>query len=244
MKARGVHVRNTINIGDLVCCPLDYFPELDNGERCDVREMGESEGWTVIGGGGLLHPELVGNIEKLADVPARHRTIIWGIGDNQHGASLISHPQWLDRFAKRGIRDIQSEYWTPCASCMHPAFDLHINDEPDEAFAVYQHFEHAIEHPSFNRTCNAIYNFGPQYSTADTVKHSMEATVRFLASGETVLTNSYHGAYWAMLLGRKVELYKPFSNRFYGLPTPTSNFLSWCRDACRDFADEVKELVA
>ncbi len=236
MKARGVHVRNTINIGDLVCCPLDYFPELDNGERCDVREMGESDGWTVIGGGGLLHPELVGNIEKLSQTPAAKRTIIWGIGDNQHGASLISHPQWLDRFAKRGIRDIQSEYWTPCASCMHPAFDAVRGKIPDCDVVVYSHFDYAIQ-------CEAR-PFRFNQNDRPTLANSMRGVLEFLGSGETVLTNSYHGAYWAMLLGRKVELYKPFSNRFYGLPSPCDDFLGYCRNACRVFANDVKELMA
>jgi hypothetical protein len=232
LKARGVHVTRTVNIGDLTCCPLDYFPELDSGERCDVRDMKETDGWTVIGGGGLLHGDLVGPIKALAETPAAKRTIIWGIGDNQHGAHLISHPQWLQNFAKRGIRDVQSESWTPCPSCMHLAFDRYANTDGRHPIVAYSHFQHPIELkgdpvPSmFNLSCKSMWE-----------------AVAFLASGRTVITNSYHGAYWAMLLGRKVELWNPFSNRFFGLPSPHKRFLEECRVRTRLFADEVKDLL-
>ena len=44
----------------------------------------------------------------------------------------------------------------------------------------------------------------------------MEKVLDFLGSGETVLTSSYHGVYWATLLGRKVLAF-PFSSKFYTL---------------------------
>jgi exopolysaccharide biosynthesis predicted pyruvyltransferase EpsI len=41
-----------------------------------------------------------------------------------------------------------------------------------------------------------------------------EKVIRFLASGKVVVTNSYHGAYWAILLGCRVCLYHAFSIKF------------------------------
>ena len=42
-------------------------------------------------------------------------------------------------------------------------------------------------------------------------------TLEFLASGRTVLTTSYHGAYWASLLERPCVVIKPWSSKFYTL---------------------------
>jgi exopolysaccharide biosynthesis predicted pyruvyltransferase EpsI len=46
----------------------------------------------------------------------------------------------------------------------------------------------------------------------------LEDVVQLLGGAEYVLTNSYHGLYWSVLLGRKVILYKPFSSRFFNSP--------------------------
>ena len=37
--------------------------------------------------------------------------------------------------------------------------------------------------------------------------------IDFIASGETVVTSSYHGVYWAQLMGRKV-ICIPFNDKF------------------------------
>lgn len=42
---------------------------------------------------------------------------------------------------------------------------------------------------------------------------TMEQAIAFPASGETVVTNSYHGTYWAMCLGRRV-ICVPFNRKF------------------------------
>jgi hypothetical protein len=33
---------------------------------------------------------------------------------------------------------------------------------------------------------------------------------------DVVVANTYHGAYWATLLGRRVIVAAPFSNKFFG----------------------------
>jgi len=39
-----------------------------------------------------------------------------------------------------------------------------------------------------------------------------------LGSGETIITNSFHGAYWALLMGRKVLIYVPWCSKFVTFP--------------------------
>ncbi len=77
----------------------------------------------------------------------------------------------------------------------------------------------------------------------------MERIIAFLASGETILTSSYHGAYWGFLLNRKVVVWKPFSTKFYGLKPRTvfadENNLELALSISQDndgFLDECREL--
>jgi hypothetical protein len=47
------------------------------------------------------------------------------------------------------------------------------------------------------------------------IEPQFEEVIAFLGSGSIILTNSYHGAYWGTLLGRKVVIIRPFSSRFF-----------------------------
>jgi exopolysaccharide biosynthesis predicted pyruvyltransferase EpsI len=62
------------------------------------------------------------------------------------------------------------------------------------------------------------------------MKSPMEEIIGKLAAGETVVTSSYHGAYWATLLGRKV-VGIPTSSKFYDLrhPIPICHRSDWRR---------------
>ena len=43
---------------------------------------------------------------------------------------------------------------------------------------------------------------------------NIEETIRILGSAEVIITNSYHGAYWGTLLGRKVIVAEAWSSKF------------------------------
>lgn len=79
-----------------------------------------------------------------------------------------------------------------CAIAMSPLFDtvLFFHNEKSEGLARV-----------------------PGMPAASNYDGSMEDAIRFIASGATVVTNSYHGAYWAMCLGRRV-LCVPFNHKF------------------------------
>lgn len=90
------------------------------------------------------------------------------------------------------------------------------------------------------------------------MKISVEETIRFLGTAETVVTSSYHGAYWATLLGKKV-IGIPTSSKFYGMrhAIPICAVDDWrryaklahsypealddCRTASKAFADKVSD---
>lgn len=47
--------------------------------------------------------------------------------------------------------------------------------------------------------------------------------LKFLATGKVVLTNSFHGVYWSMLLKRRPVVFEPNSNRFMSISAAP-----WC----------------
>jgi hypothetical protein len=119
----------------------------------------------------------------------------------------------------RDYNDKRYEY-APCVSCLSPLFDIQYPIERDVVF--YMHHDKTYDH---NRHIPEIVPRIDNHCT------SMADAIAFLGSGQTVVSNSYHGVYWALLLGRRV-LCLPFSNKFLGYRfTPGySELKSWQKD--------------
>jgi hypothetical protein len=204
-----VHRMKESNIGDRSSCPADYF-ELGPTERMDIydidsistEEIRAKYAAVVIGGGGLFYfDQLMVRILDWA-IPC----IGWGIGTNCHGAVAADYSQIdLTRFRLLGLREFgPHSYWVPCSSCMSATFSE--EHRPSFPMVTYSHRDHDIPEFGTPRMSNDV--------------DSVEEAVRFLASGKVVLTNSYHGLYWASLLGRRVLVWRPFSSRFFAAPWP------------------------
>ncbi len=249
------HIDDPCNLGDQLACPIDYagLP----GERIDLtRPVDPLEASAIIfGGGGLFHGNRL--TEKIGRIAAEGRKrnpkmalIAWGLGANQHGRRAAKYPGFLNTFDLIGIRD-QGNPWdyVPCASCLHPVFD-HPPGNPIHDFVVYEHFQVPITGlpPAPLRTNNAD-------------RREFSDVITFLAAGDCVITNSYHGAYWGLLLGRKVMIFRPFSNRFLGFARSLEycdesdwhekmrrsmrhpDYLAECRAANRQFLFRVRSLL-
>lgn len=181
------------NVGDRASTPNLYYPL--NAEAIDSSNTELKADTVIFGGGGML----------LDDWPYRvdcQYAIIWGVGDNRQGK--ISYPQLWQHYTLVGVRDwnkVMRFPWIPCASCKHWAIDKYKNTSPIHQAIVYEH-----HHRPLNLPLPTGKNNAPNVDTA----------MAFLASGETVVTNSYHGVYWALLLGRKVLLVDAWSNKFNG----------------------------
>lgn len=181
--------------------------------------------------------------------------ILWGAGHNSRDKETdsfdIDYPDYLKRFHLVGLRDWNSEYrWVPCASCMHPAFteDYKIKNE----VVWFEHKKKLID-PKFFDILPAprMVNSG----------QNMEQIIEFLGTAETVVTNSYHGVYWATLLNRKV-ICIPWGTKFHMFKHPPvmANEKNWqdkiangvnypealeeCREANKEFANDVKEFLS
>lgn len=242
-----LHQSDTDNVGDLAAAPSLYFGL--NCRRGSVLRPPESlrGRHVIIGGGGLTHRTFDTAIRRIiATQPAV--LIAWGIGANTHGEAVLAYPDWLYDFNFVGCRDWGSPFdWVPCASCMSPLFDR--APAPKHRLVIYEH--HAAKLlPDID---------APRLKN---VKVSMAKAVSHLASGEVVATNSYHGAYWGILLGRRVVVY-PFSNRhrhFRHMPAIArpgerpldaaercaehKDALTVCREANMQFCDRVRDYLA
>jgi hypothetical protein len=203
-----LHVIDPQNIGDLLSAPSHYFPFPDHEKSSvDLRQVSSENPLSshlIVGGGGLLFPRFLEPIQQLGEMGSRGKLIAWGVGQQAYGATdrasiqSFNYAQYLDRFDLVGIRDVDSGYnWVPCASCMHSSFDQ--PRQIKHEFVVFSHRKYQLHIDKFPRMTHA--------------NDSLEQVLDFLGSGETILTSSYHGAYWGTLLGRKVLAF-PFSSKF------------------------------
>lgn len=242
------HVIDSRNIGDLASSPTNYFdfpypvetldlrsinpkfaePKSGFGGSITLEEIKKNAGKVkyhlIIGGGGLLFRQFLGSFEALEQLKSvfNGKWVAWGVGQQIYSSpkspelNLIDalaadrdkfdYDTYLKHFEAIGIRDVGFNYnWVPCASCMHPTFDQPREVKHD--FVVFSHRKFQINIGGFPRMSH------------DT--QSLEEVIDFLGSGETIITSSYHGAYWGTLLGRKVIAF-PFSTKFLTFKHPPS----------------------
>jgi len=209
-----VHRVNTNNVGDQASTPIHYYdfgPVRELDIKFAVRDDETLTPTVIIGGGGML------NFEPSMDTlmqrkPAGAKYIGWGLsgGSKQlwcvkdqirlHNDEVLPpYPWYMDKFDLLGIRDWNTGYrWVPCVSCMSKAFDT--APAPKHEVVVYKH--RAVDIPGLPKLPT---------SHSRTEDHpTLKSAINFIASGAVVLTNSYHGAYWGMLLKRKVILVNGF----------------------------------
>lgn len=192
-----------INVGDQFSTPSKYYKKLGYTDSVNHHPILKDE-ICVIGGGGLMHESFQVMLKKRMDVMA-NRCIFWGVGSNNHSIMNSYFHDYLSKAALVGVRDYVGDYrWVPCASCKHPVFDICINVKPKYDYVYLLHSSAKKELPGWvDKSKHVIYN-----DTEDIVHICMQ-----LSLGDTIVTNTYHGAYWSTLMGKKV-IVVPFSNRF------------------------------
>ena len=210
-----IYRKNTSNTGDKFTTPTKYFDFLQNVKTLDITELPLDQFGIAIenkivifGGGGFIAQDYFKDYMKVL-LEAKTKLLIgWGIGHNVHGGCEISYEEYKnsDKFDLLGVRDSTNFIeWVPCASCMHGIFDKEF--EIKNKVVIYEHKNFPMK--------NLNIDF-PRMTNKD----SFEEVINFLGSAELVITNSYHGAYWATLLKRKVVVMQPFSSKFLGFRHP------------------------
>lgn len=240
------------NLGDLLSSPWNYFPVLQHSAWIDADDY--PRGDVIFGGSGMIYQGYQASMIRASEDPAIKK-IVWATGINRHGSTDVIFPQWLDKFHLVGLRDFGNPYeYVPCPSCLNAQFDVKRKSIVDEIVV--------FEHDMFPITLDGNPTF-PRMKNGDvTSPCGFYQVLDFLAKGQIVITNSYHGTYWSMLLGQKVLLYKPWSSKFLSFKHPPQicdehtwkemcdestsapeDFLRECREVNRSFADRVFTLL-
>lgn len=201
------------NAGDMLCCPKPHFAQYQDCEEVDMRRwVPDPNRVSIFGGGGILYPELNDILASAGEARRNRQTgpvIIWGAGENLLNQKCLMEPSYIDDFDLVGLRDFggkRNPNYVPCVSCLIPGIEAFRNLDPIFEMVIYDHFGAPIP-------CG---NIAPRLTNLEGI--SVDSRMRFLALGKTILTNSYHGAYWAMLMGRKVILYAaPLTSRYFHL---------------------------
>ncbi len=209
------------NTGDMNCGPDLYFKDLTRGAACFYHsiknvafDMIERTDWVILGGGGLLdcseqYQTTINRLLELSD-----HVVSWGAGHNSHREGAKDRwdpivPIRYDRFFLFTSRDWKygSDRFCPCVSCMMPGLERTYPIK--RKIGVLSH--HEIRIGEFS--CDICDNEQP-----------LDVILEFIGSSEVIITNTYHGTYWATLMGKKVILYRPFSNRFDHFRYPPTRY--------------------
>lgn len=216
-----------------------------------LKQIGEENKYTILKWKENIQRITLETMSKL-DRTVGPR-ILWGAGFNDRHTEDpydIEWPEYMSKFHLVGVRDYVSDFrWVPCVSCMHPAFDKEYKITNEIVW--FEHKKRLLDNKTFDKLpAPRMINTG----------QNMEQIVEFLGSAETVITNSYHGVYWAILLGRKVVCI-PWGSKFHAFKHPPTmandknwsdmiskavsydNALDDCRTANKDFYQEVISLI-
>lgn len=217
-KIRKLHFINRIdynNVGDWWCSPLFYYYDFFKDYtiiRHDIDYINyseiEKEDVVILGGSGLFH------VTESFDVAINHildicDTVIgWSCGFNTHNEQWYqgnSFPEIdFSRFSLIGIRDYNHpsgiEY-LPCPSSL--VFEEYVQKNID--YDIKREIGYIGHKDLIYNDClfKTISNNESIYRIAD-----------YILSSEIIVTRSYHCAYWALLLGKKVIVLNKFSNKF------------------------------
>jgi exopolysaccharide biosynthesis predicted pyruvyltransferase EpsI len=251
-----LHRKVQNNVGDLFSNPSRYF----DFANCSSQELMHNKSALenqilVVGGGGLIHKKFQLHIqEQIAKSPAK--VVLWGIGHNfgkkhiSKSSDRVYFPDWINKCDSVGIRDYVQDYekyYLPCVSCMHTAFDKKYTTTCEVGYFLHK-FKTKIKN-----TDNKSIMFNDSID--------FDKTIQFIASHNTIITDSYHGAYWAQLLGKNVQVvgWSVKFNHFKNPPlfldninqTPSSStnkisydFLTECRKLNQDFYHKFLDTIS
>ncbi len=197
-----IKVLGTTNTGDMCCDPFDYLPPPPRLTRhCITRPLPPftEHDHIIFGGGGLFNYHENWNRHIIQAVQQAHTSTTWAIGFNRHYDTPPPTRIDLTTITNYTTRHHGPDF-LPCPSCLNTSFDIPTTTTDPPLFVGHK------ETPLPNYL-NSIQNNIP-----------LALMARKMARAEAIITNTYHGAYWALLLGKRTILYKPFSTRFEGLP--------------------------
>jgi Polysaccharide pyruvyl transferase len=190
------------NIGDRMCGPAQYlWPKMAQVAPIPVKMPADVD--TVIFGGGQIFSQIDMLSDKNTDRKKPAKLVAWGVGLPVHGAkdeTVIRVARRFDLFSTRNYDWRDELQFVPCASCLCSLFDL--SKSPTHDLVIYNH-----------RKKPGVVDVPDGVPTMTNSLEDPRIAVDFIASGDTIVTSSYHGVYWAQLLGRRVVCI-PYGTKF------------------------------
>ena len=203
------------NPGDLWSSPRHYFEfgdhiSLDILDTDKINKIPDGSR-CILGGGGLFKQTFLPNISIL--LKKKCKIVFWGIGE-RYLQNVDSG--WIDKNKKSRInievfnpslhllsmRSLEPGIeWVPCASCNHPIFNRTNKIQPKCDIGILSHKRVLIPNK---------YSFKEMQNDPA----SLEDLIEFINDCSILITNSYHGMYWAFLLG-VTTICVPFSSGHY-----------------------------
>lgn len=190
------------NVGDRMCGPAQYlWPDTFVNSGLDTTITPDVS--VAIIGGGQIYEQTRSLLQAAETQGIRCKTIVWGIGLPKFGRRAAE----LQYFSKTSLAFSTRNYdwngiikFVPCVSCLSPLLDA--APPIQHEFVVYSH-----------RRKPGPANIPSGVPHMDNAWRDPRSVIDFISSGEVVVTSSYHGVYWAQLLGRKV-ICIPYNDKF------------------------------
>ena len=207
-KLHFINCINYENVGDWLASPLNYFAEYFTGRYNIVVHDASFIKWNdiepcdavILGGGGLLENEPVMQeyINRILD--SCGCVIAWSVGFHRRSKEPCLPEVDYSRFALISIRDydypVKLDY-VPCVTCLLPQLQKKRTTKRDIGI---------INHTSIPIT-------GTKFDTIDNAA-GIDAITDFIAESDSILTSSYHGAYWSLLMKKKTVISHVWANKF------------------------------
>ena len=199
------------NAGDYWASPLHYYDFPFDTEQINFVEFCNAVGGNenlnhrllkdkiiVVGGGGLITPSENYLQNALDYLINNNKVIIWALGSNT--AVYDNRFSWdfmnNSNIIMSGVRDIVHGLkvdYLPCVSAKHKVFDKYIDNQiKGEGIGILEHVDIKVPIEGVEKIKN---------------NESIENIISFIESKEYLLTTTYHGLYWAQLLGKKVAYF-------------------------------------
>jgi hypothetical protein len=220
MKTLYLHRVDLGNPGDLHSSPQLFLgdgwqgPTLDLMWHCDLDIEVD---FVVVGGGAVLqNHKFVGTLlQMLSQIRYKH-LVIWGAGHDPDLAAPV-----LEKSSLWGVReyaDDSNDTWVPCVSGTHRVFRDLRKHQATKDFLIINHWKRKAI--TINANATRIKN-----NPADMIN-----VVQAIANHRYILTSSYHAAYWAVLMKRRVVFVSdPWHNKLknFRWSVPQAEQFTW-----------------
>lgn len=149
-------------------------------------------------------------------------------------------------YSVNGYQGNASVHWVPCASCMSPLFAELRAVKPKARIGLYDHLRVPVTCPDGEPELlpRSLFGVRSRFRRKSNRGRNLRSKLEYMAGFEFILTNSYHGVYWATLLGRKA-ICVPFKDGLYTFRHRpaylTDNRLSDAMDAATAYPDALEE---